>query len=202
MKINSISQQNNNQSFRGKISNFIIKHPASAAALATSSVVAQKLVMSGSEAVLGPLMDVSIGRAITKATGEEDGRTNQSSKTQAIRTASQAIGGSVVGITIRVLSIIGCTMALSKAGAKAGSKIADVINPQKLDAQKDLYKFKENAAAWGRSVGGALSIGIMMFTNFLLDVPIVNHINKKITDYIDKKGGKKQAPAEQKKEVK
>lgn len=190
MKINNIKQQNI-QNFKGNpldaAGKFLAKHPVAIAGLAGSSVVAQKIVMSGSEAVIGPAMDIAIGKTITKATGETDGRTNQSSKTQAVRTAAQSIGGTITGVTIRSLAILGATLAMSKLGAKAGSKIAQTINPEKLDPTKNLYKFTQNASNWGKNIGGAAAILIMTVTNFILDVPIINWFNKKIGELVDKK---------------
>lgn len=191
MKIDSIKQQ---QNFKGSLANtagsFIAKHPVAIAGLAGASVVAQKIVMSGSEATIGPCMDLLIGKTITKATGEKDGRTNQSSKVQAVRTASQSIGGTITGVAIRSLCILGATMAMSKLGGKAGSKIAEIVNPQKLSPDCDLHKFQKNAAAWGKSIGGAAAILVMTVTNFLLDVPLVNGINKKLSGIFLNKNNK------------
>lgn len=194
MRLNSIQQQ---QNFKGSLldssAKFIAKHPVAVAGLAGSSVVAQKLVMSGSEATIGPAMDIAIGKTITKVTGEKDGRTNQSSKVQAVRTASQSIGGTITGVAIRALCIAGATAIAAKAGAKAGTKMADIINPEKLTKESNLYKFKENASAWGKNIGGAAAILIMTCTNFLLDVPLINAINQKLSDVVLKKPQEQQA---------
>lgn len=210
MKINSIQQtnQNNRQNFRGsladKAAKFIAERPVAVAALAGSSVIAQKVVMSGSEAVIGPAMDVGIGKAITKVTGETDGRTNESSKTQAIRTFAQSVGGTIVGVAVRALCIGASTALIAKVGAKAGEKVAtkasQLINPDKFDKAKDNFKFQEKMSSWGKSVGGAVAIGVMLFTNFIIDAPFINWINKKATDFIDGIGAKKQQ--KQQKEVK
>ncbi len=187
MRINSIRQQ---QNFKGGAAdtalNFISKHQVGIAGLAGASVVAQKIVMSSAEAVVSPAIDIGIGEVITKATNEKDNRTRQSSKTQAIRTHAQAVGGTITGVAIRALCIFASTLLMSKLGEKAGSKIADIINPEKLSSAQNLYKYKENAEAWGKSIGGASAILVMMFTNFLLDIPLVNYINKKITNLVSK----------------
>ncbi len=194
MKINSIQQQQNFQgSLLDKSSKFIAKHPVAIAGLAGSSVVAQKIVMSGSEATIGPCMDIAIGKTITKATNEKDGRTNQSSKVQAVRTASQSVGGTITGVIIRSLCILGATALCAKLGSKAGSKIANVINPDKLSQESNLYKFKENASAWGKNIGGAAAILVMTCTNFLIDVPLINAINKKATSIFLKKNPQNEA---------
>lgn len=189
MKLNSIKQQTiypkQNPNFKGKLGNFavdlIAKHPIGIAALASSSVVAQKIVMSGSEAVIGPVMDVEIGKAITKVTNEKDGRTNQSSKVQAIRTCAQSVGGTITGVTIRTACIALATFGLSKAGGKIGEMIASGAKDG-----KNLYQKTQQMQAWGKNLGGALAIFVMMFTNFLIDAPLVNKINKSMTNFADK----------------
>jgi hypothetical protein len=83
MKINSINQQSNKQNFRGglidKGAQYDIDNPKTTAFLAGASVITQKVIMSSSEAVIGPVMDVGIGHTLTKAANEKDNRTNESS---------------------------------------------------------------------------------------------------------------------------
>ena len=185
MKVEGIKQQN--QNFRGgalqNATNFVAKHPGFILGLAGSSVISQKIVMSTAEAGMGPVMDIEIGKVITEATGEQDGRTNQSSKTQAIRSFSQTVGGTITGIAIRALCIGGVTAAFMKGGQKAGSIIANLANPK---GEQNLYKYTQNAQAWGKSAGGALATLVMLYTNFLIDVPLINALNKKITEFFDK----------------
>ena len=152
----------------------------------------QKIVMSGSEAVVGPAMDIGIGKAITKVTNEKDGRTNQSSKVQAIRTAAQSIGGTITGVAIRMGCIALATLALSKAGQKGGSAIADTLLDKGKISADNAYEFTEHMAKWGKTVGGAAAIAIMTVTNFIIDAPVINMINKKMTDIFDKKPNKEQ----------
>ena len=201
MKINSINQQVNKQNFKGgnlcqKATEFITKRPGTVAALAGSSVVAQKVVMSSSEAIVGPLMDVGIGQAITKVTGETDNRTNESSRSQAVRTFAQATGGTIVGVAVRLACIAASTAFVAKKGAELGGKIAEVVNPEKLNPTKlaDKFPFDQKKTAWGKSVGGALAIAVMLVTNFLIDAPFINWINGKVTNFLnDKDEQKKQA---------
>ena len=187
MKIQSIKQQNN--SFRGdvtgKVVKYIAEHPALVAGLASASVISQKMVLSASELAVGPAMDVAIGKTITKIADEKDGRTNQSAKLQAIRTAAQTIGGTIVGIAVRAVCIGGMTALFMKGGQKIGEKATDlykVVNPKET---KNLYELSKRAGKLGRDIGGALSVGVMMITNFLCDIPIINYINKKISDGVD-----------------
>ena len=180
----------------------IAKRPGLVAALAGSSVVAQKIVMSGSEATIAPAMDIAVGKTITKVTGEKDGKTNENSKTQAIRTFSQAVGGTIVGVIIRSVCIAGATLLLAKAGEKVGSKIGEMVNPNKLTSQANRFEFDEKMASWGKSVGGAVVLGIMLVTNFLIDAPFINWINKQSTKVVDKIAKPKNNEIKTEKEVK
>lgn len=193
MKIQSIQQQNS--SFKGfdisKASNFVAEHPVLTASIAGSSAIAQKLVMTASEATIGPNMDIQIGKIITKLANEKDGRTNQSSKVQAVRTFAQTIGGTVSGVIIRAVCIGGMTHLLTKMGGKAGEQLAKKIDKSGL---KNSYEIGKNASAIGKNIGALLATVVMMFTNFLVDVPIINYINKKVSDVVlkennNEKGG-------------
>ena len=196
MKINNISQQNN-RNFKGnlidKAAKVVIDHPKATAFLAGASVITQKVVMSGSEAIIGPAMDVGIGQALTKIGKEEDNRTNESSKAQAIRTFAQATGGTIVGVAVRAVCIGAITALAANAGGKFAKKVAQTVNP------KNAFDVTQNEKAWGKSLGGALSIFVMLFTNFLIDAPFINWINKKTTDFINGLGKNKEP---QQKEVK
>ena len=191
MKINNINQQQNKQNFNG-IAGRIAKNPKLAAGIATlagSSVVAQKIVMSGSEAAIGPVMDVGIGKVITNVTGETDNRTNESSKVQAIRTFSQSVGGTIIGVIIRVGCIAAATALCAKAGKKAGSEIGKILTKD-VDS-KNAFEFQENASKWGKNIGGALATAVMLVTNFIIDAPFINWINKKATGVVDEMSNKK-----------
>ena len=196
MKISSIQQQNN-QNFRGKLidkaAKMVIDHPKTTAFLAGASVITQKVVMSGSEAVIGPVMDVGIGKTLTKVAKEEDNRTNESSKAQAIRTFAQATGGTIVGVAVRAVCIGAMTALAACAGGKFAQKVAETVNPE------NAFDVAQNAKAWGKSLGGALSIFVMLFTNFLIDAPFINKINKWTTDFVNGLGKNKEP---QQKEVK
>ena len=190
MKVNSINTTPR-QNFKGNplnlMSNFMEKHPEAIIGLAGSSVVAQKIVMSGAEATIGPVMDIAIGKTITKATGEKDGRTNQSSKTQAIRTSAQAIGGTITGVIIRAICIAATTAILMKSGKKAGSKAAQILTDNGKISPDNIYEFTNRMQSWGKNVGGAVAVAVMAITNFVIDAPFINVINKKMTNLFDKK---------------
>lgn len=212
MKVNSITQQNFRGSLGDKIAEKIAKNPKTIgviAGLAGCSVVAQKLVMSAGEATIGPVVDIGVGKAITAMTNEKDGRTNQSSKVQAARTFAQTIGGTITGIAIRVACITAATALCMKAGQKIGGKVADTLVTIKekcpdsekfikINPQQDLYKYREHMEKWGKNIGGALATGVMMFTNFVIDAPLINKINKKVSPFFGVKQEEKQNTKEAK----
>lgn len=193
MKVNSIQQQNFRGGIGEKLAQKLANNPklvGSIAGLAGCSVVAQKLVMSAGEATVGPVIDLGVGKAITKITNEKDGRTNQSSKIQAVRTFSQTVGGTMTGIVIRLACIGAATAACIWAGKKAGEgfggKVADILTQADKGkvSTEDLYKYHEKMAAWGKNIGGAMATCVMMVTNFIFDVPLINAINKKVSSLV------------------
>lgn len=185
MKLNSIGQQQFNGSFTNKAASTLANHSKLIAGLAGSSVIGQKIVMSGSEATIGPVMDIAIGKGITKVTNEKGDRTNKSSKAQAIRSFSQSIGGTIVGVAVRGACIFGATKVASKAGEKIGSEIGNLISENGKITKENPYQFTKNASAWGKNIGGAAALVVMMFTNFLIDAPFINWINNKVTKSIE-----------------
>ena len=83
------------------------------------------------------------------------------------------------------------------------SEIADLINPEKLSVKANNYEYAEKMASWGKSVGGAVALGVMLVTNFIIDAPFINKINKKTTDLINKISKKEdKSPENVQKEVK
>ncbi|MBR5304585.1 MAG: hypothetical protein IKU37_07145 [Candidatus Gastranaerophilales bacterium] len=184
MKVNSINQQNS-QNFKG-VASWIAKSPkvaAGVAGLAGSSVIAQKIVMSGAEATIAPIVDIGVGKALTAASGETDGKTNESSKVQAIRTFSQAVGGTIIGVIIRLACITAMTALCAKLGKNVGTEIGKVLS--KGIGIENAYKFQENASKNGKLIGGALATVVMFVTNFIIDVPFINWVNKQTTNVVN-----------------
>jgi len=174
-----------------KVADVFSKHAVKIAGLAGASVIAQKIVMSGSEALIGPVIDIGVGKAITKATDEKDGRTNQSSKVQAIRTFSQSVGGTITGVIIRAIFIGASALAVGKIASNPGNKLYNILNPDKIP-EKELYKFANIKGNWGKAIGGAVATIVMLFTNFIIDAPFINRINKSMTNLFDGKNPKKE----------
>jgi hypothetical protein len=184
MKLNSINQQNN-QNFKG-VASWIAKNPkvaAGVAGLAGSSVIAQKIVMSGAEATIAPIVDIGVGKALTAASGETDGKTNESSKVQAIRTFSKAVGGTIIGVIIRLACITAMTALCAKLGKNVGTEIGKALS-KNIDIE-NAYKFQENASKNGKLIGGALATVVMFVTNFIIDVPFINWVNKQTTNVVN-----------------
>ena len=50
---------------------------------------------------------------------------------------------------------------------------------------------------WGKTVGGAAATLVMLVTNFIIDAPFINWINKKATEVVDNTGNKKQNQAKE-----
>ena len=187
MKIESINNQG--QNFKGALSNVIVKHPLAIASIASASVIAQKIVQSTAEAGISPFMDIGIGKAISKITKEEDDRFEQSSKVQAVRSFSQTVGGTITGVAIRALCIGGATFAITQAVKNGKNMAADIIN----EGSKNAYDVRKNVALMGAGIGGAVATVVMLFTNFVLDAPIINAINKKTMDFFFGKDHDKQS---------
>ncbi len=204
MKINNVSNQNFKGDSLNMAAKFIGKHPGFIAGLAGCSVVAQKIVMSTAEAGVAPIVDIGVGKTISKVAKEKDDRFVQSSKVQAVRTCAQSTGGMITGVIIRGACIALSTLGFMKAGEKAGGKIAEIINQEGIKKAENLYKYTKNAESWGKTVGGAIAILVMMFTNFLLDVPLVNFLNKKFTSIakIKKENKERENQAQEVKEAK
>ena len=190
MKVNSIQQQNFRGSFTDGLADKIAKNPktvATIAGLAGCSVIAQKLVMSAGEVAIAPFIDIGVGKAITAITDEKDGRTNQSSKVQAVRTIAQTTGGTITGVIIRGICIAGATALCMTAGRKVGGDLGGKIGKLLTESEKgrikpeDIYNYTEKMSSWGKNIGGAAATMVMMVTNFLIDAPFINWINKKLS---------------------
>ena len=80
-------------------------------------------------------------------------------------------------------------------GKKAGSEIGKIIS--KNVNVKNAFEFKENAPKWGKNIGGALATAVMLVTNFIIDAPFINWVNKLSTNVVDKIGNKRVQKNEQ-----
>ena len=115
----------------------------------------QRLVIGSSAMFLQPVIDLSNKKV--------DDKTRQ---TAASRSFSRAIIGTVSGIAVRV----------------ACFKIGDVFTQPGKNlhvAGLDTKQFKN----YSRAVGNILSLGVLLFSNFLVDVPLIN----KMSAYVNKK---------------
>ena len=62
---------------------------------------------------------------------------------------------------------------------------------------ENTFEFKENASKWGKNIGGALATAVMLVTNFIIDAPFINWVNKQSTNVVDKISNKRAQKNEQ-----
>ncbi len=106
----------------------------------------------------------------------------------AARSAAKAIIGTCTGIAIRA----GCIAAIDKAFSKVdetGKKALD------LDKIRNTFKGLKDApeSALRRApanIGTMAALGVMLFTNFLIDMPLTNITMNKINEFAEKKKAK------------
>jgi len=103
---------------------------------------------------------------------------DETKKTSAIRSAAKAIACTLTGVIIREACIIGTNALLN--GKKFASKLPEFVT-----------KDKSHSSA---VIGTLAGLGIMMFTNFLIDVPLTDKLTHLFTKIANKKGNKGQAP--------
>lgn len=119
----------------------------------------QRVVIGSTAMVLQPLIDLSNKNV--------DEKTRQ---TSASRSFSRAIIGTISGILVRV----GC-IELGNALTKNGKYLA-------IEALKSASP--DQIKNYSKAVGNILSLGVLLFSNFLFDVPLINKmaavINEKV----------------------
>lgn len=99
--------------------------------------------------------------------------------TSAIRSAAKAIASTATGVVIREACILGTNALLN--GKTFASKLPEFIT-----------KDKNHTSA---VIGTLAGLGIMMFTNFLIDVPLTDKLTHLFTKMAEKKGGKSNTKA-------
>ena len=100
----------------------------------------------------------------------------------AARTVAKIIAGTLTGVAIRS----GCIHAID-----AFTKRADEITPNmKFKNLRTLFMpdvVLKNLNQYKKSLGTIMSLGIMVFTNFLVDAPLTKFLTNKFIDRIHKK---------------
>lgn len=113
-------------------------------------------------------------------------------KVSAARTVAKIIAGTLTGVLIRG----GCIKAIN-AFTKMPHEITDGMKFKKL---RQLFTpspgIVENLKQYKDSLGTILSVGIMVFTNFLIDAPLTKFLTNKFIARIKKKEAMQQ-PAQQ-----
>lgn len=103
-------------------------------------------------------------------------------KISAARTVAKIIAGTLTGVAIRS----GCIHAID-----AFTKRADEITPNmKFKNLRTLFMpdvVLKNLNQYKKSLGTIMSLGIMVFTNFLVDAPLTKFLTNKFIDRIHKK---------------
>lgn len=107
-------------------------------------------------------------------------------KVSAARTVAKIIAGTSTGVLVRY----GCIKAID-AFTKLPSELEAMKNPSRLRTL-----FTPTAALQGKltnlklhknALGTLLSLGVMLFTNFLIDAPLTKFLTNKFVDKIHKK---------------
>lgn len=103
-------------------------------------------------------------------------------KISAARTVAKIIAGTLTGVAIRS----GCIHAID-----AFTKRTDEITPNmKFKKFRTLFMpdvVLENLSQYKKSLGTIMSLGIMVFTNFLIDAPLTKFLTNKFIDRIHQK---------------
>lgn len=131
---------------------------------------AQRLVIGGTAVVIQPWIDL--------ANKDVDEKTRESS---AARSVARAVIGTLTGIIIRSLAI-----DITKKHSQEGKIFFTEGLKKATEAQKKNY--------YG-VIGTSVAVFVMLFTNFLLDVPGINWMQNLLMDTVfkhdDKNGGAK-----------
>lgn len=164
--------------------------------------VQQRIALGVSALAFQPLID------LRNKDVDEDTR-----KVSAVRSAAKAIIGTTTGVIVRGGTILLGAMLFAKrdaAGkiikevAQNGKKSSYVLDPDKIkkicgDGFKNL---DEDAIKRIPSVVGTIAaLGVMLFSNFLVDAPLTNAVMGKINEVMDKHFSKKRAESQNAKEA-
>lgn len=131
------------------------------------SSIHQKLILGTFGLIVQPAIDLR-NKEVDKDTR----------KVSALRSAAKAIIGTATGLVVRGLTIKGAKLAFSKKGT--GGKVLDeqkIYNTFKkgFDSLKlEPDKLSDAIKRTPSVVGTLAALGVMIFTNFLVDAPLTN----------------------------
>lgn len=147
------------------------------------SSVHQKLILGTFGLIVQPAIDLR-NKEVDKDTR----------KISALRSAAKAIIGTATGLVVRTATIKGAELAFSKKGS--GGKILDEqkiyrtfkkgFDSLKLDDGKLSDAIKRTPSV----IGSLVALGVMIFTNFLVDAPLTNLTMEKLDKLVPNLGNK------------
>ncbi len=97
---------------------------------------------------------------------------DETKETSAIRSAAKAIACTLTGVIIREACILGTDA---------------ILNNENIVKKLPQYMTKDKGHT-GAVIGTLMGLGIMMFTNFLIDVPLTDKLTHMFTERAKKKG--------------
>ena len=115
------------------------------------------------------------------------------------RSLAKGFVGMTTGIIIRGACMKGVELTLSKD--KMADKLAKIITPEKTEEAllktKNYIKNQGGAKQYASVIGTIAALGVMLFTNFLVDAPLTNLLTNKLSkkDNQDENNTKKHLPA-------
>lgn len=118
-------------------------------------------------------------------------------KVSCARTIAKAIAGTAVGVAVRYACIksIDALTLTPKELEKSGKKVTDwnqALIPTKID--RKIYGEAERLVKKHRqTIGSVLALGVMLITNFALDVPITKYLTNVFMDKFEQADNKKSA---------
>ena len=132
----------------------------------------QRLALGVSAMVIQPMIDMSNKNVDTKTRS-----------TSAKRSLAKGFAGMLTGIIFRG----GCMKAVEVwlKNEKTAEKLAKITAENKteeaISRAKDFIKNQGGAKQYAAVIGTIAALGVMMFTNFLIDAPLTNWITNKLS---------------------
>lgn len=106
---------------------------------------------------------------------------DETRKVAVCRTVAKIIAGTLTGFAVRK-GTIGLIKACSKKPGQNVAKWETIFTPKDVkDVDTEAFKQYQNA------LGTFVSLGVMMFTNFLIDAPLTKYLTNKFNDKITPK---------------
>lgn len=131
----------------------------------------QRLALGASAVILQPAIDMA-NKDVDKETG----------RISAIRSLSKALVGATTGIAVRggSMKIVECALKNENLSDKLARITAEDASSLAIDKAKDFIKNQGGAKQYASVIGTIAALGIMIFTNFLIDAPLTNILTNKL----------------------